>query len=153
MLALTILVLVTVAALALLATVSPVIRGTSTTIRWGVKGDGANGGGLGVPGGMSGAIVTKLSHEVLGGPPVIIEDDQGFAAIWVKLIDGDKLTLTCIDDKLSTWPEIGDWCSFKVPRQNATNNNFKCEDNNCQLARKEPGTRGLVVTYHPNITQ
>jgi hypothetical protein len=136
------------AALAFLAVTAPIIRGTSTTIRWGIKSSGVVQAG-----GMSGAIVTRVGHETLGGAPTLIEDDQGFAAILVLLVDGDKLTLTCIDDSILTFPQKGDWCSFKVPGQVATNANFICIDNNAQLARKEAGTRGLVVEYHPNITQ
>jgi hypothetical protein len=141
-------ILIVLAALALLAVTAPIIRGTSTTIRWGIKSSGVV-----QEGGMSGAIVTRVAHEALGGAPTIIEDDAGFAAIMVLLVDGDKLTLTCIDDSIITWPAKGDWCSFKVPGQAATNVNFICIDNNSQLARKEAGTRGLVVEYHPNIVK
>ncbi len=126
----------------------PIIRGTSTTIRWGVKSSNVNQQSA-----MAGAIVTKVSHEPLGGAPTYIEDDAGFAAIMVMLLDGDKLTLTVIDDSALTFPQRGDWCSFRVPGQNVTNANFICIDNNSQLGRKEPGTRNLVVEYHPNITR
>jgi hypothetical protein len=136
------------AAVALLAVTAPIVRGTSTTIRWGIKSSGVV-----QQGGMAGAIVTRVGHETLGGAPTIIEDDQGFAAIMVLIVDGDKLTLTCIDDSVVTFPAKGDWCSFKVPGQVATNANFICIDNNAQLARREAGTRGIVVEYHPNIVQ
>ena len=147
-------ILVVLGALCLLAVTAPIIRGTSTTIRWGLRygGDTAGTSNPNQQTGMSGAIVTRVNHETLGGAPTLIEDDQGFAAILVLLVDGDKLTLTCIDDSIITWPQKGDWCSFKVPGTSATNANFICIDNNAQLGRKEPGTRGLVVEYHPNIT-
>ena len=143
-----VLILALLTALFLLAVTNPIIRGTSTTIRWGIKSSGVV-----QQGGMAGAIVIRVNHETLGGAPTIIEDDAGFAAIIVLLVDGDKLTLTCIDDSVVTFPQKGDWCSFKVPGQALTNANFICIDNNAQLARREPGTRGLVVEYHPNITQ
>lgn len=148
-----VMILMVLASLALLLTTLPTIpgssaKGTSTTIRWGIKSSGVVQAG-----GMFGAIVTKINHEALGGAPTIIEDDAGFAAILIMLLDGDKLTITCIDDSLITFPQKADWCSFKVPGQAATNPNFICIDNNAQLARKELGTRSLVVEYHPNIVQ
>lgn len=132
----------------LLAVTSPIIKGTSTTIRWGVSSSGVN-----QQGGMSGAIVTRVAHETLGGAPNIIEDDAGFAAIMVLIVDGDKLTVTVVDDSIMTYPAKGDWCSFKVPGQAATNTNFVCIDNNVQLGRREAGTRTIAVEYHPNIHQ
>jgi hypothetical protein len=120
-----------------------IIKGI-TTIYWGTNGT-TNGSAL------AAAIVKSIKHTTLGGEPIIIEDNNGFAAIWVMLADGDMLELTCIDDSSIVWPQKGTSpVAFTIPGQ-ASAKNFVVDDNTADREQRAAGTRVLKMEYRPGI--
>jgi hypothetical protein len=94
----TLLLFTLLAALALLAVATPIIKGI-TTINWGV-GDVP---GTGLP---AGAIATAGTITPKNGEPIEIEDTNGIAAALVFLPDGFNAELSFVYDGAKVWPDV-----------------------------------------------
>ena len=124
-----------------------------TTIRWGTKdGSGANPviGGV-TQSNLATAIVVSIKQERQGGPPIIIEDGNGFSVGWIGINDGQMFTLEVVDDTTVVFPAFGDTIKLTVIGDSAVKN-FICEDTNADQARKKEGTRSIKARYYVNIT-
>ena len=110
-----------------------------TTIRWGTDGflkDAGLAGGL-----NTGAIVVscKQSRRV---SEMQIENNSGFEAVEIILIQGQDYDITCIDDSANTWPDTGGKLLLQGPDDQAPIE-FLVVDDNYAAERKKEGQRTI----------
>jgi predicted RNA-binding protein with TRAM domain len=127
---------------------TPTVKGKFTTIRWGTTGV------LQSPlagSGNTAAIVKSIKCARLGGGPTKIEDNDGYTAIVVGLVDGDKVDITVVDDTSKSWPAPYDVISLKGPNDTVAKNFLVLEPTE-DLARKREGERTFSCEYYSAFT-
>ena len=123
-----------------------VIQKGITTALWGTDSK------VGTP---SGAIVEKLTITPKNKDPIEVEDNNGFAAILVLLLDGFNAEATMVYDTAKTWPAEGDTIVLTVPKTGAAGGT---EDFNCLLCsiskdmtRKDHAKITFTMVYRPGV--
>ena len=135
------------------APTSPVTKGTPTIV-WGTANQ------VGSP---SGAIVESLKLSPKNAKPIEIEDNNGYAAVEVLLIDGFDATIEVMMDTAKTFPVEGSNMNLVLPWVTAGNLFGQSGANNtvtytvlvCSLApstgRKKEGMVTIEATYRPGV--
>ena len=113
------------------------------TIRWGTSPDAV------LQTGLNTAIIKSVAVKRLGGPPIPVEDNNGFTAILAILVDGDEISVTVVDDTAITWPARGDTVSLQVPGE-VSAKDFTLIDDGISLQRKREGERTLTCQWFVN---
>lgn len=149
-------ILILLAPIFLLGTVSPILKGI-TTIQWG------SGNTMGSP---SNAVVISGRITPKNGMPIEIEDVNGFTAALVFLDDGFDAEIQMLYDTSLTWPGMAQSVTLTLPTWGADNSgstggsgtaggatSFKCfvaALPGVEIERKKEATISYKLIYRPN---
>lgn len=79
---------------------------------------------------LTGAIVESISVTPKNSDPIEIEDNEGFTAVMVLLLDGFNAKISCVYDRSKAWPADGANIALNLPvgtgSANANLTSFTC---------------------------